>query len=180
MESVDIVPGILQRPQVTSWPGSCHIRLGSVKPQSKSSVTSGEPAAEPDSSMLLKAQKVELVIFYHCIFPPANYHIAIGFWRRDGNGSSVCARIVVQTVLCSVWSRWKASCLPILLRVSVGLMSVTKLWDMIICLCMCKGQTHHVKVLKSKSGCKTAITYGFILQVTVKWQSKRNISDEMC
>jgi len=32
MESLDIVPGISQRPQGTSRPGSCHIRLGSVKP----------------------------------------------------------------------------------------------------------------------------------------------------
>jgi len=55
MESLDIVPGISQRPQGTSRPGSSHIRLGSVKPQSKSSIPSGEPAAEPDSSMLPKA-----------------------------------------------------------------------------------------------------------------------------
>jgi len=33
MESVDIVPGISQRPQGTSRPGRDHIRLGSVKPQ---------------------------------------------------------------------------------------------------------------------------------------------------
>jgi len=33
MESVDIVPGISQRTQGTSRPGSSHIRLGSVKPQ---------------------------------------------------------------------------------------------------------------------------------------------------
>jgi len=53
MESVDIVPGISQRPQGTTRPGSSHIRLGLVKLQSKSSMTSCEPAAEPDSSMLL-------------------------------------------------------------------------------------------------------------------------------
>jgi len=64
MESLDIVPGILQRPQGTSRPGSSHIRLGSVKPQSILSIPSGEPAAEPDSSMLLKAKPVEPVHFY--------------------------------------------------------------------------------------------------------------------
>jgi len=48
MESLDIVPGILQRPQGTSRPGSSHIRLGSVKTQSKLSIPSGEPAAEPE------------------------------------------------------------------------------------------------------------------------------------
>jgi len=41
MESLDIVPGITQRPQVTSRPASSHIRLGSVKLQSKSSIPSG-------------------------------------------------------------------------------------------------------------------------------------------
>jgi len=61
IESVDIVPGISQRPQGTSRPGSSHIRLGSVKPQSKSSIRSGEPAAKPDSSTLPKAKPVELV-----------------------------------------------------------------------------------------------------------------------
>ena len=67
MESLDIFPGISQRPQGTSRPASSHIRLGSVKPQSKSSIPSGEPAAEPDSSTLLKAKPVEPVSFYPCI-----------------------------------------------------------------------------------------------------------------
>jgi hypothetical protein len=67
MESLDIVPGISQRPQGTSRPGRGHIRLGSVKPQSKSSIPSAEPAVEPDSSMLLKAKPVEPVSFYPCI-----------------------------------------------------------------------------------------------------------------
>jgi hypothetical protein len=85
MESVDIVPGILTRPQGTSQPASSHIRLVSVKPQSKLSIPSGQPAREPDSSMSLKAKpiepvrSVEPVSFYPCIQPPANYHIDIGF-----------------------------------------------------------------------------------------------------
>jgi len=67
MESLDIFPGISQWPQGTSRPGSSHIRLGSVKPQSQLSIQSGQPAAEPDSSMLLKAKPVEPVSFYPCI-----------------------------------------------------------------------------------------------------------------
>jgi hypothetical protein len=180
IESLDIVPGKSQRPKGTSRPGSSHIRLGSVKPQSKLCIPGGEPAAEPDSSTLLKPKPVEPVCFYPCIEPPAKYHIDIGFRRSDGDGSCVCGWIEVQTILFDIWSRWKASCLPILLRVSFCLISVTKLWDMIIRLCMCKGRTHNVKVLKSKSACTTALTFDFILQVTVKWQSKSNIRDEMC
>jgi hypothetical protein len=47
--------------------GSSYTRLGSVKPQSKSSIPTGDSAAEPDSSMLLKAKPVEPVSFYPCI-----------------------------------------------------------------------------------------------------------------
>jgi len=53
MESLGIVPGISPRPQGTSRPGSSHIRLCSGKPQSKSSVPSGEPAAKLDPFTLL-------------------------------------------------------------------------------------------------------------------------------
>jgi len=130
--------------------------------------------------MLLKAMPVEPVSCHPCIQPPANYHIDIRFRRRDGDGTCICGRIQVQTVHFDVWSWWIASCLPILLSVSFGLISVTKLWDMIIRLCMCKGWMHHAIVLKSKSGGKTAIKFGLILQVTVKRQSKSNISDKMC
>jgi len=67
MESLEIVPGIWQRLPGTWRPGSSHIRLGSLKPQSKSSIPSGEPAAEPYLSMLLKAKPVEPVSIYPCI-----------------------------------------------------------------------------------------------------------------
>jgi hypothetical protein len=63
MESFDIVPGISPRPQGTSQLGSSHIRLGSVKLQSNSSIPSDVPAVEPDSSMLLKAKLVEPLCF---------------------------------------------------------------------------------------------------------------------
>jgi len=67
MESLDIVPGMPQMRQGTSRPGSSHIGQSSVKPQSKSGIPSGEPAAELDSLMLLKAKPVEPVSFNPCI-----------------------------------------------------------------------------------------------------------------
>jgi hypothetical protein len=67
MERLDIAPGISQMPQGISQPGSSHIRLGSVKPQSNMSISGLEPAAEPDTSRLLKAKPAERVSFYHCI-----------------------------------------------------------------------------------------------------------------
>jgi hypothetical protein len=66
-ERLNIVPGLSQMPQGTSRPGSSHIRLGSVKPQSYMSVFGIEPAAEPDTSPLLKAKPVDPVCLYHCI-----------------------------------------------------------------------------------------------------------------
>jgi len=70
-------------------------------------------------------------------------------------------------------------CVPILLRVSFFLISVTKLWDMIFCLCMCKGQTHYAEGLESKSGFKMAHTFVFCLLITAKEESKSYISDEI-
>ena len=79
MEYLDIVPGTWQRPQGTSRPASSLFKLGSVKPESKSSIPSREPSAEPNSSMLLKAKPVEPASFYPCILPPAIYQIVIRF-----------------------------------------------------------------------------------------------------
>jgi len=67
MERVDIVPEILQMPQGTSQPGSSHIRVGSVKPQSNTSISGLEPAAVPDTSPLLNANPVVPETFYPCI-----------------------------------------------------------------------------------------------------------------
>jgi len=67
LECLKIVPGISQMPQGTSRPGSSHIRLCSVKPQSNTSISGLEPAAEHDMSSLLKAKPVEPVSFYPCI-----------------------------------------------------------------------------------------------------------------
>jgi hypothetical protein len=50
---------------------------------------------------------------------------------------------------------------------------------MIIHLCMCKGQTHHVTFLESKTRGTTANTGYFNLHVTVNRQSKTYISDEI-
>ena len=84
------------------------------------------------------------------------------------------------SVSLAVWSGWKARCLPILLSVSYFLISVTNLWDMIIRLGMCKGRMHHGNDQPSNSHCKRAQTLSFLLDVTVKRQSKSNISDEIC
>jgi hypothetical protein len=136
-------------------------------------------AAEYDSSPLLNAQPVEPVTFYSWIVLPANLHIDFWSRQRQGDTSRVSRGIKRQTVIFDIISLWKVICLLILLHVSYFLIPVTKLWDMIICLCMCKGQMHHVKVLESKSRKRMAKTFHFYLQATIKWQSKSYMSDEM-
>jgi len=67
MERLDIVPGISQMPQGTSRPGSSHIRLGSVKPQSNTTISCFEPGAEPDTLSLLKGKPDQPVSFNRCL-----------------------------------------------------------------------------------------------------------------
>jgi len=67
IERLDIVPGISQMPQGTSQPRRSHIRLGWVKPQSNTTISGLEPAAELDTLPLLKAKPVEPVSFYPCL-----------------------------------------------------------------------------------------------------------------
>jgi len=110
---------------------------------------------------------------------PANHDIDFGRRRRHDDGSWVGSGIESQQVPFDVKSWWKVIRLPILLHVDFFLILVTKLWDLIIRLCMCKGQTHHPKVLVSNSGAKTANTSDFYLPVTFQWQSKSYISDKI-
>jgi hypothetical protein len=56
MERLDIVPGISQMPQGSSQPGSSHIQLGLGNPQSNTTISGHEPAAEPDILPLLTAK----------------------------------------------------------------------------------------------------------------------------
>ena len=179
MECLEIVPGIWQMPQWASQPASSHIRLHLVNAQSNSSIPSLEPAAECNTSLLLKAKPVEPVTFYPCRMPPPDHHIDFGFVQRHGDRTCLSRGIDKESVILHViWWR-KSSCLPMLLRVSFFLSSVTKLWDMIIRLWMCKGWTHRVKVLQSKSRGNMAKTFHYYLQVTVKPQSKSYIINEI-
>jgi len=127
LECLDIVLGISHMPPGTSRPASSHIRLGSVKPQSNTTISGFEPAPELDMSPLLKAKRVEPVSFYPCLSPPANHHIDFGFGRRHGDGSCVSRRRDRQIVIFDFISWSKAHCLPILQRASIFLISVNKL-----------------------------------------------------
>jgi len=127
MEFLGIVPGISRIPELTSRPGSSHIRVGSVKPQLRTSISGLEPTTDRDTSPGLKAKPIEPVTFCPWIDPPINHHIDIGLRRRHGCSSCFSGRIYRQSVIFDVISLGKAMCIPILLRVSFVLISVTKL-----------------------------------------------------
>jgi len=76
-------------------------------------------------------------------------------------------------------SLWKAILLPILLCVSHVLISVTKLWDMILSLCMCKGQTGFATVLDSNTHYWITNNHDMILDGTGTWDRKDIISDKI-
>jgi len=179
MVFLDIVPEISQMLQGTSRPARSQIRLRVVKPQSTTSIAGLEPAVELNLSTLVNAKPVEPESFYPCMESPANYHIDFRFGWRHGDSSCICRGLDRQTVMFDIKSQSKAICIQLLLHITFFMISVTKLCDMIIRLCMWKGQTHQVKVLESKSGSKTANTFDFYLQVTVKWQSTSYSSDKI-
>ena len=81
------------------------------------------------------------------------------------------------------WYFWhhisvKSNFVPVLLGVSFFLNSVTKLWDTVSHLCMCKGHTHHGKVSESQSGCEKTNIFNFCLPITVKWECNDFNCDE--
>jgi len=70
LETLDSVPRKLQMPQVTSWPGSSHMRLGSQKSQTHECTPSLPPAPMPNQSHIQQSKHVEPVCFNPCILCP--------------------------------------------------------------------------------------------------------------
>jgi len=64
METLDSIPGKLQMPQLTSPPGSCHMRLGYRKPQTHKVISSLLPDATANVSPIPKSIPVEPISFY--------------------------------------------------------------------------------------------------------------------
>jgi len=70
LETLDRVPGKLQMLQVTSRPGSSHMRLGSQKLQTHERIPSFLPAPMPDWSQFQQSKHVEPVSFNPCVSCP--------------------------------------------------------------------------------------------------------------
>jgi len=67
MGTLDSVPGKVQMPQLTSRPGSSHMRLGSQKPQTKECIPSFPSAPMPDWSLIQQSKHVQPISFDICI-----------------------------------------------------------------------------------------------------------------
>jgi len=67
METPESVARKSQMLQVTSRPGSCHMRLGSRKPQTHKHIPSLSSEASPVLSMIMKSKPVEPVSIHLCV-----------------------------------------------------------------------------------------------------------------
>jgi len=180
IECLDIIPAIWQLPQGTFRAGGGHIRLCCEKPQSNNKFTRscalcGDHFITHSHWEACWTRKP----FTLHIASPAYHHIQIGIGQRHSDSSFIIGGRERLIVIVDVIYLWKAIGVPILLRVRYFLISVSTLWDMIICLCMCKGRIHHSNVLGSYAGCKTANTFQLCLPITVKWETKSYIFYEI-
>jgi len=98
-------------------------------------------------------------------------HIELGFGRINGTGLWVTWGTDRQIAIFHLIPQWKAIPVPILLHLSIFLISVNKLWVTRIRLGMRKGRTLHVKVLESKSGSMKTTVLNICLPITVMWES---------
>jgi len=73
-----------------------------------------------------------------------------------------------QIGICDPVSNWSAIPVPIVQHVSFYLISVTKLWDMMIRQCMCKGRIGHSNVLHCQSHQVTTNECDVVLPVVVE------------
>jgi len=108
-----------------------------------------------------------------------NCHTGIGLRWTYCIGSFVIGTLPAQLVIFDDLSLRKVIGVPILLCVSVFWISVTKLWDKIIRLCMCNGHTAHPKALDSRLSRLTMDQPDIVLPLTDKWEHASWIGNEI-
>jgi hypothetical protein len=148
-----------------------HMKLASRKWQSHISIKSLMPGAVRNSSPIQTSKPVKLHKFWllHIPFLP-HYHTTIWFRRRHCNGSWVISRWCGQSLITDNISPRKQIRVSILKYVSIFVISVTKLSEMIICWCMCKGHMAHKQDLDSKPSWLTFNQRNIVLRLTGKWE----------
>jgi len=107
-----------------------------------------------------------------------NDHVEIRFRQRPGDSFCIARGMNRQIGIRNDVSPRKATNEPIFLCASFYLISVTKLWDMIIRLCMCNSRVVHGNVLQFKSYWLTTNECDMVLLVTFKSDNLNRIRDE--
>ena len=102
----------------------------------------------------------------------------IGFRKGYGDGLCVAWGMNRQIGICDNVSIWNAIPVLILLHLSFDLMAVTKLWNKIVRLRMCKGRIGHANVLGMISCWLVTNELYIVLPITIKWDNKNYIADE--
>jgi len=108
-----------------------------------------------------------------------NFNTGIGSRQRNFNGSFIDGRSDTQIAIFGVISSLQAISVPSLLCVSFWLISVPKLWRMIIHRCMCKGHRGHQIVLDSKPSWLTMNQLDIVLPAMFKQERKNPIRDQI-
>jgi len=107
------------------------------------------------------------ILLRYIVFQPY-YHIEIIFGRRNSDGFCVTGGVKRHIDNFDDISLEKVVHGLILVGIRFYLISVTKLWDMIIHLCMCKWWIGHANVQDSESSWLTTNEYDIILQITIQ------------
>jgi len=156
---------------------SIEARFGETAATPMHSVLPARPNARFVSDSAIKACPTYKVQPMH-IASQANYHLEIGFRQRHCDGCCIAGGMNWQLGISDNVSIWNVILVSILLCVCIYLISVTKWWDMIICLCMCKGRIGHANVLDFKSHWLTTNKRDIVLPITGKSDSYNKIRDE--
>jgi len=118
----------------------------------------------------INASRTHLILHNH-LAPHAKYHTVIGSGRWNSDGSCIAGEVNRQITIFNDFSLRRVICVPIVLRSSLYWISVSKLWEIIICLCMCNSRMGHAKVLDSKSHQLMTHKHDIVLPVTAKLES---------
>jgi len=128
------------------------MRLGSTNPLSDIHIPSLSPDAWPNSFPINTTKPVESVSYY-----PSTYQrllVTICISESDEEVVTACAlpeELISTTGICDTISLVNVTHQSNILCICFYLISVSKIQDTIISLCMCKDRTHHATVVDSKS-----------------------------
>jgi len=154
--------------------------VGSAKSHLHRYFESLAPDAVRNLSPINTLKLVTPVCYHPCIYPPSLITIQESNWDEEiVKDSFIIRRWDALIAIFDDVSAWKANGVLILLCDNLFVISVTKLWDLIIHPCRWRGHTGHTMGRGSKLSCLTITQPDIVLPVTVKWERKNWITGKM-